>query len=73
MTGNRTDLPTTVDLAVLTPRQRLVVTLHYFDNWTEQEIAEALGQASVRTLHARALSRLKQHFSANPLRNCTYR
>jgi DNA-directed RNA polymerase specialized sigma24 family protein len=43
MLGDHADLPTTIDLAVLTPRQRLVVVLHYFDNWSEREIAAGLG------------------------------
>jgi RNA polymerase sigma factor (sigma-70 family) len=61
MTGNRTDLPTTVDLAVLTPRQRLVVTLHYFAGWSEREIAAgmSLSRRSVRDLHKRAVERLR--------------
>jgi len=51
----------TIDLSVLTPRQRLVITLHYFDSWSEREIAEGmkLSRRSVRDLHERALDRLR--------------
>jgi len=52
---------TGIDLSVLTPRQRLVVVLHYYCDWTYVDIAEAVGSAesSVRTHAQRALSRLK--------------
>lgn len=50
-----------LDLGVLTPRQRLVIVLHYYDNWTYVEIAQAIGSAdsTVRTHAQNARSRLK--------------
>lgn len=66
MPGNRLGRPPTIDLSVLTPRQRLVITLHYFDNWTEQEIADGIGihQSNVSRAIARACARLRAHISA---------
>jgi RNA polymerase sigma factor (sigma-70 family) len=62
MSGDHADRPTTIDLAVLTPRQRLVVVLHYFAGWSEREIADGmkLSRRSVRDLHQRALGRLRR-------------
>lgn len=60
MDVDRADLTSAIDLSVLTPRQRLVVTLHYCDNWTLEEIAQALGQRSVRDTHARAIASLRR-------------
>ena len=56
----------TLDLGVMTPRQRLVVVLHYYDNWTIQEIADALGitARNVKRCHSRAILRL--HDAASP-------
>jgi len=50
-----------IDLSVLTARQRLVIVLHYYDNWTYVEIAQAIGAkgATVRSHAKRARSRLK--------------
>ena len=52
---------TGIDLSVLTPRQRLVVVLHYYCDWTYVEIAEAIGVSDVTLRQAgfRALSRLR--------------
>jgi len=54
------DFPS-IDLSVLTARQRLVIVLHYYDNWTYVEIAQAIGSAdsTVRRHAQDALSRLK--------------
>lgn len=54
------DFPS-IDLGVLTPRQRLVVVLHYYCDWTYADIAQAVGptESTVRTHAQRALSRLK--------------
>ena len=32
----------TIDMALLTPRQRAVIALHYFQDWTLAEIAEGM-------------------------------
>jgi RNA polymerase sigma-70 factor (sigma-E family) len=65
-TGDHADL-TTVRLALqralgaLTPRQRAVIVLRYFEDRTESEAAEMLGVAvgTVKVLAARALQRLR--------------
>lgn len=51
----------TIDLGVLTPKQRLVIVLHYYCDWTYAEIAQAVGLAdpTVRWHAKEALSRLK--------------
>jgi len=51
----------TIDLSRLTPRQRLVIVLHYYCNWTYGEIAQAIGtmDVTVRQDAKRARSRLK--------------
>lgn len=61
MSGDRADMPATIDLSVLTPRQRLVITLHYFAGWSEREIATALriSHQAVDHLHKRAIERLR--------------
>ncbi len=68
MTGNRDDLPPIVDLAVLTPRQRMVVTLHYFAGWSVAEISAALGihERATKRLHQRAIARLRAAAMATP-------
>ena len=50
-----------IDLSVLTARQRLVIVLHYYCEWTYVEIAEAIGVSDVTLRQAgfRALSRLR--------------
>jgi len=59
------DVPSSVDvaraLATLSPRQRAVVVLRYFEDRTESEVARVLGcsQASVKTHHRRALAALR--------------
>jgi len=59
----------TVDLNRLTPRQRLIVTLHYFEGWTLPEIAFALKSSveGVRNCNTRALRTLEET-STLPLR-----
>ena len=54
------DFPS-IDLSVLTARQRLVIVLHYYDNWTYVEIAQAIGSADSTVRHhaKNALSRLR--------------
>ena len=54
-----------IDLSVLTARQRLVIVLHYYDNWTYVEIAQAIGSAdSTVRHHAKAArSRLKANLT----------
>ena len=49
-------------LASLSPRQRTVLVLRYQEDWTEQEIAEAMGVSpgTVKTLASRGLTRLRQ-------------
>ncbi len=61
MDVDRADPTSAIDLSVLTPRQRLVVTLHYFDNWSEREIAAGLGisHQAVHDSHKRAIQRLR--------------
>lgn len=51
----------TIDMGALTPRQRLVITLHYYCNWTYAEIAQAIGvdDVTLRKTGERAISRLK--------------
>ena len=48
-------------LTGLSPRQRAVVVLRYFEDLTERETADALGCSvgSVKTHHARALNHLR--------------
>ncbi len=48
-------------LATLTPRQRAVVVLRYFDDLTEADTAAALGMplGTVKSTHATALARLR--------------
>lgn len=48
-------------LALLTPRQRAVVVLRYFDDLSEADTATALGCAlgTVKSTHAAALARLR--------------
>ena len=56
-----TDAFPNIDLSVLTDRQRLVIVLHYYNNWTYAEIARGLfvKECTARS-HARyARSRLK--------------
>jgi RNA polymerase sigma factor (sigma-70 family) len=52
-------------LALLEPRERLVLTLSYWHDLTSSEIAEILGEgvsaSLVRTWHARALKKLRTH------------
>jgi RNA polymerase sigma-70 factor (sigma-E family) len=48
-------------LAALTPRQRTVLVLRYQEDWSEHEIAAAMGVSpgTVKTLASRALGRLR--------------
>jgi RNA polymerase sigma-70 factor (sigma-E family) len=48
-------------LAALSPRQRIVLVLRYQEDWSELEIAAALGVSpgTVKTLASRALARLR--------------
>lgn len=50
-------------LAGLSPRQRAVVVLRYFEDLTEAEAADALACSvgSVKTHHSRALEHLRKH------------
>lgn len=52
----------TAALARLTPRQRAVVVLRYFDDLTEAGVAESLGVAvgTVKSTHSAALARLRE-------------
>ncbi len=52
-------------LASLPHKQRAAVALRYWDDWTDEQIAEALGcaPASVRVLVHRALATLKKEIS----------
>ena len=52
-------------LATLPYKQRAAVALRYWDDWTDEQIAEALGcaPASVRVLVHRALATLKQEIN----------
>ncbi len=52
-------------LAALPYKQRVAVALRYWDDWTDEQIAEALGCAptSVRVLVHRALATLKQEMA----------
>ncbi len=52
-------------LATLPSKQRAAVALRYWDDWTDEQIAEALGcaPASVRVLVHRALATLKQEIA----------
>ena len=51
----------TISMASLTPRQRLIVTLHYLNDWTMPEIAESLGVTvhAAKHCNTRALRSLK--------------
>ena len=55
----------TIDLSVLTPRQRLVIVLHYYCDWTYAEIAQAVGISDVtlRKSGSRALARLRDELT----------
>lgn len=50
-------------LGRLTPRQRAVIVLRYFDDLTERETAEILGitVGTVKSTHAATLERLRQN------------
>lgn len=53
----------TIDLSVLTPRQRLVIVLHYYCGWTYEEIAQAVGgvsEVTLRKVGERARRRLRE-------------
>jgi len=66
----------TFDFGSLTPRQRLVVTLHYFNGWTMAEIAEALRVhvRGVQSCNTRALHVLKADSGTLTRAGlCTYR
>ena len=49
---------------LLSPRQRLVVTLLYDREWDVRDVAAALGidPQTVRSTHHKALTKLRQHF-----------
>jgi DNA-directed RNA polymerase specialized sigma24 family protein len=48
-------------MASLTPRQRLIVTLHYLNDWTAQEIADGMGVSlhAIENCNSRALRALR--------------
>ncbi|MBP8920498.1 MAG: SigE family RNA polymerase sigma factor [Micropruina sp.] len=52
-------------LATLTPKQRRIVVLRYFDDYTEAQTAECLGISvgAVKSACSRALARLRQTFT----------
>jgi RNA polymerase sigma-70 factor (sigma-E family) len=62
-------------LALLTPRQRAVLVLRYFNDLTEAETAEALGcsPGTVKSNASRGLARLREAFALvpHPTRNAT--
>jgi RNA polymerase sigma factor (sigma-70 family) len=53
-------------LATLTPRQRAVLILRYFDDLSEQQTAQALGVSTgtVKTTASRAVARLRKTIPA---------
>jgi RNA polymerase sigma factor (sigma-70 family) len=53
------------ELARLPHRQRAVLVLRYYEGWSENEIAAALGcsPGTVKTHAARGLSRLQQRLA----------
>lgn len=55
-------------LAALPPRQRAVLVLRYYDDFSEAEVAEALGCTigTVKSHAARALARLREAVNAAP-------
>ena len=57
-------------LAGLSPRQRTVMVLRYVEDWTESEIADAMGvtTGTVKTLAHRALARLREPAAGSALR-----
>ena len=57
-------------LAGLSPRQRTVMVLRYVEDWTEAEIADAMGvtTGTVKTLAHRALARLRDSAAGSALR-----
>lgn len=58
-------------LASLTPRDRAVLTLRYFDEWSPRDVAAALGvsEARVSVLVSRARKRLRQALARRGERN----
>lgn len=52
-----------IALAGLPPRQRAVIVLRYFEDWTETQTAQALGcsTGTVKSHAARAIARLRSH------------
>jgi RNA polymerase sigma-70 factor (sigma-E family) len=55
-------------LAALPPRQRAVLVLRYYENWTDDEIASMLGvsRGTVRSQAFRALERLRSGSVSEP-------
>lgn len=55
-------------LEYLTPREQSVIRLHYLQDWTFKDVAQALGisKGRVSQLHDQALERLKQLLSRVP-------
>lgn len=53
-------------LAALPARQRAALVLRYYNDWTEQHIADALGArpSTVRSLIARGLAALRRSFDS---------
>jgi RNA polymerase sigma-70 factor (ECF subfamily) len=56
-------------LDTLTQEQRETLTLHFFEGYTFEEIAEKLGQsyANIRNHHYRGLEKIRKHLAAGEL------
>jgi RNA polymerase sigma-70 factor (sigma-E family) len=55
-------------LRALPPRMRAVIVLRYYEDWSDEQIAEALGctRATVRSTAARALDKLRPTLCPTP-------
>jgi RNA polymerase sigma-70 factor (sigma-E family) len=69
---NRTEIPESMAerLACLSPRQCAVMVLRYVEDWTETDIADAMGvtAGTVKTLAHRALERLRDTTAGTAMR-----